>query len=78
MHPYVLREGHQCSQAFLIINGTTLESLLGAGDVCFKAFFCILSQLHKTMCPGLGAVIFDIPGNKSNAVKLMRAQFAVM
>lgn len=84
-YPYVLMlgEGHQCSQAFVIIHGTALEhpSLLGAVDVCFKAFF-VFDLSYPKPCAQvwefIQTVIFDIPGNESNAVRLMRAQFAVM
>lgn len=39
----MLGEDHQRSQAFVVLNGTALQqpSLLGAADVCFKAFFVI-------------------------------------
>lgn len=41
LYVLMLGEGHQCSQAFVIINGRDLEppSLLGTVHVCLNAFF---------------------------------------
>ncbi|KAL0962656.1 hypothetical protein UPYG_G00343450 [Umbra pygmaea] len=82
-HPYVLMlgEGHQCSQAFVIVNGAALEqpSLLAAVDVCFKAFFVFDISYPKSCAKVwefIQTTVFQIPGHESNAVKLMRAQIA--
>uniref|UniRef100_A0A1A7XTZ7 Uncharacterized protein n=1 Tax=Iconisemion striatum TaxID=60296 RepID=A0A1A7XTZ7_9TELE len=84
-YPYVLvlGEDQQCSQAFVIISGTALEypSLLGAIDRCFKTFFVFHVNYPKPCAhiwEFIQTVIFEIPGHESNAVKLPRAQLAVM
>lgn len=83
--PYVvmLGEERQCSQAFVILNGIALEqpSLLGSVDLCFKA--CYVFDLA---CPKaciqvwefIQSVIFEMPGDASDVVELMRAQLNAM
>lgn len=84
-YPYVLMLGdrHECSQAYLIINGAALEhpSLLGAVDGCLKAFY-VFDLNYPKPCAHvwefIQTVVFDNPGSASNAVKLMRSQLAMM
>ncbi|XP_063039821.1 uncharacterized protein LOC134435017 isoform X2 [Engraulis encrasicolus] len=82
-YPFVLMLGdsHQCSQAFVIINGAALEhpSLLSAIDTCFKAFFVFNIQ-YPHECAQVWEFIqtvFEIPGPVRPCVKVMRAQFAM-
>ncbi|XP_062371657.1 uncharacterized protein LOC134059267 isoform X2 [Sardina pilchardus] len=82
-YPYVLMLGEEydCSQVFVVINGTPLEhrSLLSAVDACFKAFFILQLQYPKQCAQVwefIQTVVFGIPGHESNAVKLMRAQLS--
>nr|XP_054598079.1 uncharacterized protein LOC129163728 [Nothobranchius furzeri] len=82
-HVLMLGEDHRCSQAFVILNGTAMEypSLLGAVDGCFKTFF-VLDVNYPKPCAQIWefiqTVIFEMPGHESNAVKLMRAQLAMI
>ncbi|XP_054876693.1 uncharacterized protein LOC129351887 [Poeciliopsis prolifica] len=84
-HPRVLMLGDRycCSQAFVVINGTPLEypSLLGAVDGCFKSFF-VFDMSYPKSCVQiwdfLQTVIYEIPGNESPPIKLMRAQLEAM
>lgn len=80
-YPFVLMlgDGHQCSQAFVVINGTALEHpSLGAVDVCFKAFF-VFDIAYPKVCSKIWEFIqtalFEIPGQEANEVKILRAQF---
>ncbi|XP_014873056.1 uncharacterized protein LOC106936514, partial [Poecilia latipinna] len=84
-HPRVLMLGDRycCSQAFVVINGTALEypSLLGAVDGCFKLFFVFDVSYPKSciqIWDFLQTVIYEIPGNESPPIKLMRAQLEAM
>ncbi|XP_027869415.1 uncharacterized protein LOC114142362 isoform X2 [Xiphophorus couchianus] len=84
-HPRVLMLGDRycCSQAFVVINGTALEypSLLGAVDGCFKSFFVFDVSYPKSciqIWDFLQTVIYEIPGNESPPIKLMRAQLEAM
>lgn len=81
--PFVLMlgEDHQCSQAFVIINGTALEhpTLLGAVDGCLKAFFVFDIQ-YPHACAQVWEFIqtvYELPGPVRPCVKVMRAQFGV-
>lgn len=78
-HVLLLGQGHECSQAFTVINGTALEhpSVLSAVDACFKAFFVFQLEYPKPctqIWEFIQTVVFGIPGHESNRVKLMRAQ----
>ncbi|XP_023189227.1 uncharacterized protein LOC111608572 [Xiphophorus maculatus] len=84
-HPRVLmlEDRYCCSQAFVVINGTALEypSLLGAVDGCFKSFFVFDVSYPKSciqIWDFLQTVIYEIPGNESPPIKLMRAQLEAM
>ncbi|XP_027899101.1 uncharacterized protein LOC114160639 [Xiphophorus couchianus] len=84
-HPRVLMLGDRycCSQAFVVINGTALEypSLLWAVDGCFKSFFVFDVSYPKSCIQTwdfLQTVIYEIPGNESPPIKLMRAQLEAM
>ncbi|XP_027886405.1 uncharacterized protein LOC114152659 isoform X2 [Xiphophorus couchianus] len=84
-HSRVLMIGDRycCSQAFVVINGTALEypSLLGAVDGCFKSFFVFDVSYPKSCIQTwdfLQTVIYEIPGNESPPIKLMRAQLEAM
>ncbi|XP_070400391.1 myeloid-associated differentiation marker homolog isoform X2 [Nothobranchius furzeri] len=82
-HVLMIGEDHRCSQAFVILNGTAMEypSLLGAVDGCFKTFF-VFDVNYPKPCAQIWefiqTVIFEMPGHESNAVKLMRAQLAMI
>ncbi|XP_066528826.1 uncharacterized protein [Hoplias malabaricus] len=76
--PYVLMLGDCscCSQAFVIISGEALEqsTLLGAVDVCFKAFYVFDLQYPKQCAPVwqfLQTVVYELPGQESPAIRLL-------
>ncbi|KAM3613777.1 uncharacterized protein V6R79_004953 [Siganus canaliculatus] len=82
-HVLMLGDEHTFSEAFAIVNGTALEqpSLLGAEDVCFKTYFVFYLVFPKPctqVWEFIQCLVFDMLGDVSNVVKLMRAQLNVM
>lgn len=79
-YPYVLSLGdeHLCSQAFSIIAGQALEqsTLLGAVDVCFKAFYTFDINYPKQCSPiweFFKEGVFELEGSVTPSVKFLKA-----
>lgn len=81
-HPFVLMlgHGHDCSQAFSIINGQALthSTLLDAVDMCFKAYY-VFDLKYPNACTQVYEflqTVYEIPGAVRPTVQVLRAQFS--